>query len=151
MAREVNEFDQIIDSRDVIARMEELDSELEDAYGELPDNEGVDEKNQLSYDDWLQHVADDSSHILNEEAEEFLKLQGLADEAQSNVSDWEHGATLIREDHFVEYTQELLKEIGDLPQDLPNYLVIDWDATADNIKADYSEVEFAGVTYLARS
>jgi hypothetical protein len=33
---------------------------------------------------------------------------------------------------------------------LPDWIVIDWDATADNLKVDYTEVEFDGVTYLVR-
>lgn len=58
--------------------------------------------------------------------------------------------TLIHDSYFVEYCEELCKEICDIPQDLPGYLVIDWEATADNLRVDYTSVEFDGVTYCVR-
>ncbi len=45
---------------------------------------------------------------------------------------------------------KLLEDIGDLPSDLPSYIEIDWDKTADNLRVDYSEVEYQGTTYLVR-
>lgn len=47
--------------------------------------------------------------------------------------------------------QELLEDIGDIPRDMPHYLVIDWEATARNIAVDYTQVDFDGVTYYIRS
>ena len=41
-------------------------------------------------------------------------------------------------------------DIGDLPKDLPAYIVIDWDKTANNIEADYTTVDYDGVEYLIR-
>jgi hypothetical protein len=43
-----------------------------------------------------------------------------------------------------------LEDVGDLPRGIPSYIVIDWAATADNLKVDYTEVDFDGVTYLVR-
>jgi antirestriction protein len=40
-----------------------------------------------------------------------------------------------------DFTQELLEMCGDMPKDLPNYIVIDWEATARQIMWDYSEHE----------
>jgi hypothetical protein len=40
--------------------------------------------------------------------------------------------------------------IGDMPKEIPSYIVIDWDATAENIQADYTSVDFDGVTYWIR-
>jgi hypothetical protein len=50
----------------------------------------------------------------------------------------------------VDYCQELLEDIGDIPKGLPGYIVIDWEATAENLKADYSTVDFDGQTYYYR-
>lgn len=65
-------------------------------------------------------------------------------------SEWEHGLALVRSDYFVEYVEEMLKDCGELPQEMPWYIEIDWEKTAENIKADYSEVEFEGHTYYYR-
>lgn len=63
--------------------------------------------------------------------------------------DW-YPVTLIRDTYFVDAMQELVQDIGDLPRDIPGYLAIDWEETADNLRADYSSVEYDGVTYWYR-
>lgn len=133
--------DDVIDSRDIIHRMSELESEREALAERLNEVEG--DANQASakanLDDWdLDNGA------------ELTALQSLAAEAKGYTPDWEYGATLIRESYFVEYAEELTKDIGDMPEDIPSYIEIDWDATARNIRVDYTEVDFDGVTYLVR-
>ena len=61
------------------------------------------------------------------------------------------GETLIREDYFTQYVQEMLEDCGDIPSDLPHYIVIDWEATADNLKQDYAEIDIFGDTYYIRA
>lgn len=85
-----------------------------------------------------------------EKIAELAALKSLAEQAEGYAADWHHGETLIRESYFTEYAQELCEDIGDLPKDLPHYIVIDWEATADNLKFDYTEVNFDGVAYLVR-
>jgi hypothetical protein len=53
---------------------------------------------------------------------------------------------LIHEDNFIDAMRELCEDIGDLP----DYIVIDWEATAENLRADYTSVEFEGSTYYTR-
>jgi len=60
------------------------------------------------------------------------------------------GETAIRDDFFVEYCRQLLEDTGDLPRDLPPYIVIDWEATADNLRVDYSSVTVGGDEYWVR-
>lgn len=85
-----------------------------------------------------------------DEQEELDALYALAEEAEGMVPDWEYGETFIREDEFTDYAEETLKDVGYLPAELPSWIVIDMEATADNMKEDYTEVTFRGVTYLAR-
>jgi len=134
--------DEIIDSRDVIERIEELEGELESAHEAL--------NIEPSFASWVkdQRLFSSSDHF--DEATELHALKKLQDEAEGYAPDWRYGATLIREDHFTEYCQELLDDIGDLPKDLPGYIAIDWDKTADNLRVDYTEVDFDGTTYLVR-
>jgi antirestriction protein len=152
MKTELNNSADIIDSRDVIARIEEL-QELADAVStamatlaELRGDNASPEAIDAAEDEAAQSAAD-----FDEDAqEELATLSALAEEAAGYAADWSHGETLIRDSYFTEYCQELLEDIGDLPKDLPHYIVIDWEATARNIRMDYTAVEFGDVTYWIR-
>lgn len=85
-----------------------------------------------------------------EEQVELDTLLKLQEDAEGYSPDWQYGSTLIRYSYFTEYCQELLEDIGDLPKDFPHYIEIDWEKTADNLKVDYTEVDYDGVTYLIR-
>jgi len=149
--------DQVIDSRDIIERIEELEGEqeaLKDTVTEAQD--ALDEAGDLAENlAELQATAEAADTALCEweegdEGQELKALLALQDEAEGYAPDWKYGTTLIREDHFPDYCQELLADCGDLPRNLLDYIVIDWDATAENLKADYTEVDFDGTTYLVR-
>lgn len=127
-------YDDVIDSRDVIARIEEIEADR-DSFNEDAGNEAAAGKWEVAFP---------------EDAEELRALKALADEAEDYAPDWRHGEALIRESYFKKYCQELLEDCGDLPSNLPDYIVIDWEATARNIKVDYTEVDFGGVPYLIR-
>lgn len=149
--------DDVIDSRDIIERMEELESERQDLVDTL-DNLWTD----------INAIEDDTSDIRksliaaetdaetalrdwdNDSADELKALQALAQEGEDCAADWIHGTTLIRESYFTDYCEELVSDIGDMPRNIPSYIVIDWEATAHNIRVDYTEIDFDGVTYLVR-
>lgn len=121
MTREITSNDDTIDSRDVIARIEEL--------GEMI-REGVDDTD------------DDRAKL--------AALTALADQGE-NIDDWQYGATLIRESYFVTYAQELAEDIGAIDHNAGWPLRhIDWEAAADELEMDYTSVEFDGVTYWVR-
>ena len=115
MTNAISNTDNTIDSRDVIARIEELR-----AFEELED----------------------------EQKEELLALETLAEQGEDYAPDWKYGAQLIHGDYFEEAMDELLEECGDIPRDLPSYLTImvDYDA----LKQDYTELDFDGQTYYIR-
>jgi hypothetical protein len=96
----------------------------------------------------LQEALDDARAEFGED--EAAELKEL-DELESEVPEWRHGATLIHYDQFLDYCKELLEGLGELPHNLPDYIVIDWGTTIDNLKADYSECEYQGETYLYRN
>lgn len=152
---EISNSDDTIDSRDVIARIEELESEREALADEF--EEAVDAHLANTDPDLRDGLNDARNNAYkavyewdNDNKAELDALKALADEAEGYASDWNHGEQLIRESYFTEYAQELCEEIGDVPRDLPHYIEIDWEATARNIKQDYTEVDFDGVTYLIR-
>lgn len=114
--------DEYIDSREIIERVEELEG-LEEACNES--GEAMDPADK-------------------EELEQLLALQ---EQAGQYCSDWGDGVTLIRGDYFVAYCRE---DCGYLSKDLPWWIAIDWDKTADNMRGDYTEIEVGGYTYLVR-
>lgn len=147
--------DDVIDSRDVIERIEELEAEREQLAESVYDansalRESVDDDEREVLDDALEKAKDRLDDWYNDNGDELKALKSLADEAEGYAPDWHHGATLIRGTYFGEYAEEMLKDIGDLPKDIPHYIVIDWEATADNIREDYTAVDFDGIEYWVR-
>ena len=126
--RSISNSEDVIDSRDVIARLEELRDERDSA--ESPEA-------------WAEENADD--------AEELKALEALAEEGEG-CADWTHGAGLIRESYFEDYARELAEDIGAIGRDMQWPLhCIDWEKAADELKMDYTTVDFDGVTYYVRS
>ena len=119
-------MDNVIDSRDVIERIEELEAEIEietEDEGE-PDPDGV---------------------------EELAILKALADEGEGSP-DWPHGETLIRDSYFEEYAQELAEDCCDMldTNQWPLHC-IDWEQAARELQLDYISIEFDGVDYWIRA
>ncbi len=130
--REISNTDNIIDSRDIIARIEYLRDEIESA--EIPPNE-----------------IGGPNDTMDEERTELASLEALADEASSSP-DWEYGEALIADHYFVEYAQELASDCCEMPSEVKwPYTCIDWDKAADELKYDYSAVDFGDHRYWIRS
>lgn len=135
MARQVSSFDDIIDSRGVIAYIEELESLLSD----------VDEERASTGE------PDDGTY--DEERETLAALKALAEEASSS-SAWSYGETLIRDSYFQTYAEELADDIGAIDPNLSGrwpYTCIDWEQAARELQMDYMSVDFDGVTYWIRA
>lgn len=169
MAKEISNSDDIIDSRDVIARIEELESELEtltDAVDEarerVTEEEGL--LNEVNREDpefqdaeedlgaAREALASAESDLADWEGEEELKtLKALAEQGEDSP-DWNHGEGLIRGSYFQEYAEQLADDIGAIDRNA-NWPVncIDWEKAADELKADYTEVDFDGEAYWIRS
>lgn len=122
--------DDFFDSREVIERIEELE-----AIGTETNSEGTEF---------------DADRLCDEFRGEYDALIELRDNAEDYIADWEHGEVFISEFSFTDHMMELLSDVGYLPSDLPGWIVIDREATADNMKADYTEFEFRGTAYYAR-
>lgn len=118
----------IIDSRELIERAQEIAAEIEQ------DNE--------------------ERHLPAGDREEIeAELAAIETLADSGITDWEHGATLIPDDDsWVDYCRELAEDLGMVQEGAgwPNNR-IDWDAAADDLRVDYTSVTFMGTDYLVRA
>lgn len=130
MTHTISNSDDMIDSRDVIERIEELSNARDEAA------EGGDE----AVSSWEQEYGD-----------ELKAIESLADEA-SGSPDWEHGEALIRDSYFTEYAEQFANDVGRVSGDMEWPLChIDWEAAAEDLQQDYTSVDFDGVTYWIRS
>lgn len=136
-----NNTDDYIDSRDVIARIEELENEQAELLQQLSDGE-ITEADMIAFDE--------------DKGNELDTLRELAAEAESSP-DWIHGETLIRASYFVQYITDLIDDCYDLPKELTSgqwpyrHITIDFEAAAKEAEQDYMSVDFGGVEYLIRA
>jgi hypothetical protein len=144
MTKTIDNSKDVIDSRDIIARIEELEAER-DAF----------EPAELAVADMADPalaVADRPAATWAEEypedAAELAALLALQEEAEGYAPDWRHGATLIRDTYFVVYAQEFADDIGAIKSDASwPATCIDWDEAARQLQRDYTSVDFDGEGY----
>jgi len=87
-----------------------------------------------------------------ENVNELIALARLREDVKDATSEWDDGAQLIPLENFKEYALELAEECNMVPKNIGWPLnCIDWDFAARELKMDYSEVEFNGISYLVRS
>ena len=138
------EASKILDSRDIIERLEELTEHFEALY----EQETEEYKAASTFDDFLKAKPDDFDDL-----EEYKQLRDLQNECE-DYPDWLYGAQLIREDYFTDYIEELIKDCYPIPKEMDSgqwpyqHITIDYEAAADYVKCDYAEAEFMGNTYF---
>lgn len=138
---EINNNEDLIDIRDIIKRYKELKEEF------LVVDENFDEED----DNYLY----DNEKFDEENLEEFNSLKKLLNECEGNGGDHEwngdwYPVTLINDDHFEDFAEQECKELGYLNQDHPWWIEINWEATAGNMKQNYTSVDFDGADYWVK-
>lgn len=125
MSRDIDNSQDILDVRDIIARVEEIEEK---------------------------DVADRDEDETDEHATLRALLEELcgAGGDEQWQGDW-YPVTLIRDSYFKDYAQELADDIGAVNAEAtwPNSC-IDWDQAARELQQDYSAVEYDGVIYWYR-
>jgi CRISPR/Cas system-associated endonuclease Cas1 len=140
----------LIDSRDIIERIESLELDLEIAADM--------EANKLHQRWTLWHAWKNKPETYLDEGEqetiqqELKILKAVEEEAEGSASDWRYGETLIRCTYFKEYAQELAEDCGMVTKDSswPNDC-LDWDRAARELKIDYTTVDYDGIEYWIRA
>ena len=117
----------IIDTRDIITRIEELEDTQPETEGQKWEN-----------------------------CDEYATLTAIMEELAGNGGDeqWRgnwYPITLIRESYFKDYAQELAEDCGMIPANAqwPNNC-IDWVQAARELRMDYTSTDIDGVEYFYR-
>lgn len=161
---EITNSEDVIDSRDIIERLEYLESEMTDFQekNKLPLFDYKNDWQGSEYDEWdKKHKKHDRWWAATkwndawEYAEEYRSLKTIADECEG-VSGWQYGEILIRDTYWQSYIEELIedcymtKETRDMISNWP-WRHLDMEAAAEEAKVDYMSVDFNGVDYWIRS
>ena len=135
-----------LDTRDLAERREALKQEILDSFLEnFPHYEEMTE----SFEDirFEEEEIESWKEDFEDELKEIEEINTIEIELGS---EFEYGVTLVDVDDWEEYVEELLEDIGYIPKDFPSWIEIDWEATANNVRQDYIEVEYQGNSYLGR-
>ena len=135
-----------LDTRNLAERREALKQEILDSFLEnFPHYEEMTE----SFEDI--RFEEEEIESWKEDFEDELKEIEEIDDVENELgSEFEYGVTLVDVDDWEEYVEELLEDIGYIPKDFPSWIEIDWEATANNVKVDYTEFTYQGNSYLGR-
>lgn len=136
----------ILDSRDLEQELVDLLEQFNDWKSNLTDEQIHELAETLDYavvdlteEDFL--LEWDSS-----DGERIKAIRNLKEEIGS--SEWDYGISFIKDGYFVEYAEQLAEDIGAIDRNASWPLNhINWEFAAEDLKSDYSSVEFDGETY----
>ena len=143
-----------IDTRDLIEERDNLKEQILDDFNDRFNTELDD------FDEIETYLNDEASENIDEEERDNFKsywedelVQIIEiDKVEYEVgSEFKYGCTLIEEDDFEDYVKDMLIDCGYISKDFPTWIEIDWEATAENVRQDYSELEYKGDTYYFRA
>lgn len=149
-----------LDSRDIIERLEALQSEREACADAVSDCEEAyayhdsdDTKSTPEYKDLCQARANLSEWDNSEEALELMMLTKLNEQGESYNSDWIHGVEIINDDYWLDYVTQLIDDaypdiVPDSSKGWPYTCVkVDYEMAARDLQHDYAALNVCGQTY----
>ncbi len=152
-----------LDTRDLTEERNDLKEQILDAFNEefetdfsdfdeLPTLIG-DDLGEVDNEEEVQQRLEDFKELWEEELKQTKEIDDLEEEVEGYAGDkFDDGIYLINENDFTEYCEEMMEEFGYINRDTPQLIKnnIDWEGIADDLRIDYTEVEFRGDTYLFR-
>lgn len=135
--------DNVIDVRNIIERVEELESNRDENVSGAPDGTETPDP-----EGWPVAFPEDAAE-LKLLTQLLAELAGYGGDEQWR-GNW-YPLTLIRDTYFTEYAQELAEDCGMVKEGAtwPKNC-IDWDEAARQLKQDYSTVDVDGTEYFYR-
>lgn len=146
----------VFDTRDLIEYLETISTELVDIWNDMADEDHqADDINDIlgtsgyEFADDVEDLFANFEEVNEDEIKEYENINGFCDKL-SNSPDYTYGEGVIHEDYFTDYCKDMLKECGYIPKDFPSWIELDFEATAENMKADYISADYDGSTYYIR-
>lgn len=136
-----------LDTRDLETEREELKQSILDSFLDtFPHYEDMTD----SFED-IRFEEEEIESWKEDWLDELKQIEEI-DNIENECSEFSFGCTLIDEYDFEEYCEELVDDCYDI-KDVPNFIRnnIDWSGVAEDLKVDYSEVDYQGKTYLFRA
>ena len=140
-----------LDIDELNARLSELEA-MRDTLTEAQD--ALSEAETDSEKDESQSQIDNAEADFGaDEQAELKELESLKDdigESRGKIS--EGGGPFVHENDFEDYASEVAEDLGAIPDNAQwPCTCIDWEKAADELKSDYSTVEWQGVSYYYRA
>ena len=138
----------MIDTRDLIEKREELQTNLVDSFNDYFETEIGD------FDELIKHIDNSDNEDVEEwrddKVYDFEHIDEI-NELEDNVLEFPFGETLIHVDDFTEYCEDMVNDCYNL-KDVPDFIKdnINWKGVASDLGVDYSSVTYQGESYLVR-
>jgi hypothetical protein len=139
----ISNSDDVIDSRDIIERIEYLSAYDYMVCADCGCTFG-DEHEEGCSQPFLP-----ADNLTEEDKEELTALLALQDECEG-ISEWKYGTPLIRDSYFETYAENLAGELYEIHDHWP-FTCIDWEKAAEELQYDYTYVNFGDETYWIRN
>lgn len=108
----------------------------------------IDSRDLVSRLEYLIENGINCTEYENDEKEELEKaIEEIEDYSGDTCID---GVTLISRKSFVDYCKDLCEDCGYVSKDMPDFIAIDWNQTANTLEVDYYEISLGGVQWLYR-
>jgi hypothetical protein len=147
----ISSSDTFIDPADVVSEaddyrdsIESKEEEIEDVRAEL--NEAIDDEDEEAEEDAelkLDTLLGELSE-LEDEAKSIFELE-------TDCDNYAQGESLINEDYWVTYVQQLAEDIDGINTSSWPYTCIDWDQAASDLAVDYTTITFEGQDFYVRA
>lgn len=139
----------MIDTRDLVEKREELQTNLVNSFNDYFDTEIED------FDELTKHIDSSENEDVQEwredNSDDFEHIEEI-DELEDEISEFSFGETLIPEDDFTEYCEDMVNDCYDM-KNVPGFIKdnINWEDVASDISVDYTNVTYQGESYLVRA
>lgn len=131
--------DEYVDVRDIAESIREAGAVLEDA-------DAAEYEREEAFEALREYIKTYTE--IAYPVEDVTEWEDLA-AAWEKIGD-ERDTNLIRADKFEDYVMDMATDIGAIDPEQASWIVIDWTATANTVRIDYSEYDLAGTAYLLR-
>ena len=150
---EITNSADILDSRDIQERYDDLTQTIEDAFADAGrdsfDFLAAWDKNEKKTTRIVEMLVE--REMLDEsDFEEWTLIRHAFIDNLSDFYEWDDGMTFLRDSYMDEkWAEQEMEDLGFLSRDIPNLIRnnINFSGILEDLQQDYNELDFDGVTY----